>query len=69
MAKYFGNEKAKAQPKGEKGANVQSGLSEHMEFTADSRSAGSKQEQARSPRTVKKVPNMSEYYFDGNDTD
>lgn len=67
--KYFGDEKAKAQPKGEKGASVQSGLSEHMEFTADSRSAGSDVEQARSPRTIKQVPGMGSYKFDGNDMD
>ena len=67
--KYFGDEKAKAQPKGETGASVQSGLSEHMEFTADSRSAGSDVEQARSPRTIKKVPGMDGYMFDGNDMD
>ena len=66
--KYFGDEKAKAQPSGEKGASVQSGLSEHMEFTADSRSADSSVEQARSPRTIKSVPGYGGY-FDGNDMD
>ena len=64
--KYFGNEKAKAQPRGEKGASVQSGLSEHYEFDAQKvRSEGSDVEQARSPRTIKKATDG--YYFDGND--
>ncbi len=68
--KYFGDEKAKAQPKGETGASVQSGLSEHSEFNAmDVRSAGPDVEQARSPRTIKGVPGMSGYVFDGNDMD
>ncbi len=67
--KYFGDEKAKPQPKGETGASVQSGLSEQMEFTADSRSAGPDVEQARSPRTIKPVPGMPGYVFDGNDMD
>ncbi len=61
--KYFGDEKAKAQPKGEKGASVQSGLSEHMEFTADSRSGGSDMEQARCSRTQMKAAGV---IFDGN---
>ncbi len=68
--KYFGDEKAKAQPKGETGASVQSGLSEHMEFDALTvRSVGSDQEQARSPRTIKSIPGMDGYAFDGNDMD
>ncbi len=66
--KYFGDEKAKPQPKGETGASVQSGLSEHSEFDALMiRSEGSDKEQARSPRTIKSVPGMDGYMFDGND--
>ena len=55
-------------PKGETGASVQSGLSEQSEFDALMvRSAGSDKEQARSPRTIKPVPGMDGYVFDGND--
>ena len=66
--KYFGDEKAKPQPKGETGASVQSGLSEQSEFDALMvRSEDSSKEQARSPRTIKSVPGMDGYKFDGND--
>ncbi len=66
--KYFGDEKAKPQPKGETGASVQSGLSEQSEFDAlNVRSEGPDVEQARSPRTIKPVPGMPGYMFDGND--
>ncbi len=65
--KYFGDEKAKPQPKGEKGASVQSGLSEHSEFDAlDVRSAGSDVEQARCTRKIQSVPGEGNYVFDGN---
>ncbi len=65
--KYFGDEKAKPQPKGETGASVQSGLSEHKKFDAlDVRSADSDVEQARCTRKINKVPGEGGYMFDGN---
>jgi len=66
MKQYFGDEKGKSAPKGNKGASVQTGLSEQMKFDADNvRSAGpdANMEQARCARKTEKIAGFT---FDGN---